>query len=70
MAMLRTLCDEGFAGEIGFLNYSRSRAAALYEPELRELAERHARAARRARLHARARLAARRALLPRAPAAR
>ncbi len=38
MAMLRTLCDEDFAGEIGFLNYSRSRLAALYEPELRELA--------------------------------
>jgi len=40
MAMLRTLCDEGFAGEIGFLNYARSRAAALYGPELQKLAER------------------------------
>ena len=38
MAMLRTLCDENFAGEIGFLNYARSRRAALYESELRELA--------------------------------
>ncbi len=39
MAMLRTLCDEGFAGEIGFLNYARSRGLALYGPELRRLAE-------------------------------
>lgn len=43
MAMLRTLCDEGFAGEIGFLNYARSLELALYGPELRELAERHGR---------------------------
>jgi stearoyl-CoA 9-desaturase NADPH oxidoreductase len=43
MAMLRTLCDEGFAGEIGFLNYSRSRHAALYDRELAALASRHAR---------------------------
>lgn len=43
MAMLRTLCDEGFAGEIGFLNYARSRELALYGPELDALAERHAR---------------------------
>jgi stearoyl-CoA 9-desaturase NADPH oxidoreductase len=42
MAMLRTLCDEGFAGEIGFLNYARSPELALYEPELDQLAERHA----------------------------
>lgn len=41
MAMLRTLCDEGFAGEIGFLNYARSREFALYGPELDRLAERH-----------------------------
>ncbi|MFI5037562.1 MAG: ferredoxin reductase [Solirubrobacterales bacterium] len=41
MAMLRTLCDERFGGEIGFLNYARSPLAALYEPELRELAQRH-----------------------------
>ena len=27
MAMLRTLCDERFDGEIGFLNYARSSAA-------------------------------------------
>ena len=42
MAMLRTLCDEGFAGEIGFLNYARSPELALYGPQLRQLAERHA----------------------------
>jgi ferredoxin-NADP reductase len=41
MAMLRTLCDEGFDGEIGFLNYARSPVAALYEPELRELCRRN-----------------------------
>jgi stearoyl-CoA 9-desaturase NADPH oxidoreductase len=41
MAMLRTLCDEGFAGEIGFLNYARSRELALYGPELDHLARRH-----------------------------
>src|SRR5436190_6421239 len=41
MAMLRTLCDEGFTGEIGFLNYARSRELALYEAELDRLADRH-----------------------------
>jgi ferredoxin-NADP reductase len=41
MAMLRSLCDEGFAGEIGFLNYARSRELALYEAELATLALRH-----------------------------
>jgi stearoyl-CoA 9-desaturase NADPH oxidoreductase len=41
MAMLRTLCDEGFAGEIGFLNYARSPELALYDAELHELAQRH-----------------------------
>ena len=40
MAMLRTLCDEGFAGEIGFLNYARSSELALYGAELDQLAER------------------------------
>ena len=30
MAMLRTLYDEGFPGEIGFLNYARSPELALY----------------------------------------
>ncbi len=41
MSMLRTLCDEGFAGEVGFLNYARSRELALYEAELRELGAAH-----------------------------
>jgi len=43
MAMLRTLCQEGFAGEIGFLNYARSRELALYGAELERLAEEHRR---------------------------
>lgn len=37
MAMLRTLCDEDFAGEIGFLNYARSPELALYDGELTDL---------------------------------
>jgi stearoyl-CoA 9-desaturase NADPH oxidoreductase len=41
MAMLRTLCDEGFAGEIGFLNYARSSELALYGAELDRLRQRH-----------------------------
>jgi stearoyl-CoA 9-desaturase NADPH oxidoreductase len=41
MAMLRTLRDEGFAGEVGFLNYARSSALALYGAELEQLADRH-----------------------------
>jgi ferredoxin-NADP reductase len=41
MAMLRTLCQEGFAGEIGFLNYARSPALALYDAELATLARCH-----------------------------
>jgi stearoyl-CoA 9-desaturase NADPH oxidoreductase len=43
MAMLRTLCEEGFPGEIGFLNYARSSDLALYGAELEELAQRHRR---------------------------
>jgi ferredoxin-NADP reductase len=41
MAMLRTLCDEGFAGQIGFLNYARSDELALYGAELDQLASGH-----------------------------
>jgi ferredoxin-NADP reductase len=41
MAMLRTLCDEGFAGEIGWLNYARSSQLALYGAELDRLVDRH-----------------------------
>jgi len=43
MAMLRTLCDESFAGEIGFLNYARSPELALYGSELDQLAARNRR---------------------------
>ncbi len=43
MAMLRTLCEEGFEGEIGFLNYARSSELALYGPELTTLALQHKR---------------------------
>ncbi len=43
MAMLRTLCEERFAGEIGFLNYARSCELALYGAELEQLAEQHER---------------------------
>jgi ferredoxin-NADP reductase len=38
LAILRTLCDEGSAREVAFLNYARSPELALYERELRELA--------------------------------
>ncbi len=41
MAMLRTLCDERFDGEVGFLSYARSQELALYGAELQQLAERH-----------------------------
>ncbi|MGA2321644.1 MAG: ferredoxin reductase [Solirubrobacteraceae bacterium] len=43
MAMLRTLCDEGFEGEVGFLNYARSFELALYSAELDQLAHRYER---------------------------
>jgi ferredoxin-NADP reductase len=54
MAMLRTLCHEGFQGEIGFLNYARSPELALYRAELDQLADRH-RGLRVARGYTRAR---------------
>ncbi len=41
MAMLRTLCAEGYGGEIGFLNYARSADLALYSRELSRLAGSH-----------------------------
>jgi ferredoxin-NADP reductase len=41
MAMLRTLCDEGSADEVGFLNYARSPELALYGAELDQLEKRH-----------------------------
>ena len=42
MAILRTLCEEHFEGEIGFLNYARSPELALYATELARLADLHA----------------------------
>ncbi len=41
MAMLRTLCLEGYTGEVAFLNYARSSELALYGPELARLARVH-----------------------------
>ncbi len=41
MAMLRTLCHEGYAGDIAFLNYARSPELALYSQELDQLAAAH-----------------------------
>ncbi|HKJ35709.1 MAG TPA: ferredoxin reductase [Solirubrobacterales bacterium] len=41
MSILRTLLDEGFGGDIGFLNYARSPELALYGPELEALAAAH-----------------------------
>ncbi|MHB8491823.1 MAG: ferredoxin reductase [Solirubrobacteraceae bacterium] len=41
MAMLRTLCEEGYTGEVGFLNYARSPELALYSEELEALAACH-----------------------------
>ncbi|WP_420428179.1 ferredoxin reductase [Algiphilus sp.] len=42
MSMLRTLCDEGYAGRITFLHYANSASAQLYADELGAIAERHA----------------------------
>ncbi len=41
ISMLRTLCDEGHDGEIGFVHYARTAEDWLYRPELEELARRH-----------------------------
>lgn len=41
MSMLRTLCDEGYAGRISFLHYANSASAQLYADELGAIAERH-----------------------------
>jgi ferredoxin-NADP reductase len=41
MSMLRTLCDEGHAGQIAFMHYARTAADWLYEPEARALEARH-----------------------------
>jgi stearoyl-CoA 9-desaturase NADPH oxidoreductase len=41
LSMLRTLCDEGRAGQVDFVHYARTEADWLYEPEVRALARRH-----------------------------
>jgi ferredoxin-NADP reductase len=41
LSMLRTLTDEGYAGEIAFLHYARSRADVLYADDLDALAAAH-----------------------------
>lgn len=41
LSMLRTLCDEGYAGEVGFLHYAPDAAHVAYLDELRALAARH-----------------------------
>jgi ferredoxin-NADP reductase len=42
LSMLRTLCDEGHDGEIGFLHYARTAADWLYKEEVEALASEHA----------------------------
>jgi ferredoxin-NADP reductase len=41
MSMLRSLCDEGHAGEVTFTHYARTAADWLYRPEVEALAARH-----------------------------
>jgi ferredoxin-NADP reductase len=41
LSMLRTLCDEGHAGEIVFMHYARTTADWLYRSEVETLARRH-----------------------------
>lgn len=41
LSMLRTLCDEGFSGDIAFVHYARSEADVAYRAELAELAAAH-----------------------------
>jgi ferredoxin-NADP reductase len=41
MSMLRTLCDEGFSGQITFLHYANSAADMIYASELDEIARTH-----------------------------
>lgn len=41
MAMLRTLCEEGYAGELTFLHYCDAAPQVPYRDELRALAEQH-----------------------------
>lgn len=39
MSMLRTLCDEGYAGRIDFLHYARTRSEAILADEVEALAD-------------------------------
>jgi ferredoxin-NADP reductase len=41
MSMLRTLCDEGYAGRISFLHYANAARDMIYTSELAEIAARH-----------------------------
>jgi stearoyl-CoA 9-desaturase NADPH oxidoreductase len=41
LAMLRTLCDEGYAGDVAFLHYARTAADVPYLDELHRLAAAH-----------------------------
>jgi ferredoxin-NADP reductase len=41
LAMLRTLCDESYAGDVTFLHYAYSEADVSYREQLRELAAAH-----------------------------
>jgi ferredoxin-NADP reductase len=41
LSMLRTLCDEGYAGEVAFLHYARTPADAALRDEIEALAARH-----------------------------
>jgi ferredoxin-NADP reductase len=41
LSMLRTLCDEGHAGEVAFLHYARTAADWLYHREVQALAAAH-----------------------------
>jgi ferredoxin-NADP reductase len=41
LSMLRTLCDEGHAGEIHFIHYARTAADWLYHDQVHALARRH-----------------------------
>lgn len=41
LSMLRTLCDEGHAGEVIFVHYARTAADWLYQPQVERLAAEH-----------------------------
>jgi ferredoxin-NADP reductase len=41
LSMLRTLCDQGYGGEVVFLHYAYTAADVAHRTELQQLAERH-----------------------------